>query len=345
MANPEHLKILLEGVEVWNQWREDNPEVIPDLSEANLSEANLLRADLREANLSGTNLIKADLRLANLIDANISRAILIGADLDGADLFLAELIGADLSKAILSEAMLSEANLSEANLSGADLYTARLIDTKLDGATLTGARLWEAQRARWSIKGVICEYVYWDENGKEVSDYSPGEFERLFADKTKVRLFYKDGVSPLEIATIPALIKLLEDSHPGVALRLVSIHEDSGGVVVELAIEDAGDQSPEQLKQLSAEIKITAQHSIEFERKFLADQRQRLQLEETQLETGALSVLESGAIVKVKGRDDDNNIPEPCRRYITEIAELKRRAVAGQSPYKIKNPRVLHSGF
>lgn len=47
---------------------------------------------------------------------------------------------------------------------------------------------------------------------------------------------------------LPAFVKHLENSHPGIRLRMVGIKEDSGGVVVEQAIEDAGDQSPEQLK-------------------------------------------------------------------------------------------------
>jgi hypothetical protein len=36
MAAEEHLQILCYGVVVWNEWREKNPEVIPDLREANL---------------------------------------------------------------------------------------------------------------------------------------------------------------------------------------------------------------------------------------------------------------------------------------------------------------------
>ena len=47
MANPEHLKKLQEGVQVWNSWRKTRPKVMPDLRDADLSEA-----DLREANLS-----------------------------------------------------------------------------------------------------------------------------------------------------------------------------------------------------------------------------------------------------------------------------------------------------
>lgn len=32
MANPEHLEILKQGVGVWNEWREVEPYLKPDLS-------------------------------------------------------------------------------------------------------------------------------------------------------------------------------------------------------------------------------------------------------------------------------------------------------------------------
>jgi hypothetical protein len=32
MANPEHLKILKKGVEAWNKWRKENPDIQPDLT-------------------------------------------------------------------------------------------------------------------------------------------------------------------------------------------------------------------------------------------------------------------------------------------------------------------------
>jgi hypothetical protein len=41
MANPEHFKVLKQGVEVWNRWREENPEVRPDLSGTLLSRLDL----------------------------------------------------------------------------------------------------------------------------------------------------------------------------------------------------------------------------------------------------------------------------------------------------------------
>ena len=90
-----------------------------DLSDANLSDANLLGADLSDANLSWANLLGANLSDANLSDANLS-----WANLSGANLSRANLLGADLSDANLSWANLSDANLSGANLSDANLLGA-----------------------------------------------------------------------------------------------------------------------------------------------------------------------------------------------------------------------------
>jgi hypothetical protein len=101
----------------------------------------------------------------------------------------------------------------------------------------------------------------------------------LFATKTRIRLFYKDGVNPLEIASLPALIKHLQESHPGCNLRLDSIHDDAGGVVVELAMEDTRNRSPEQVKQLKAALETEAQQKVEYQRQALAEREKRLELE------------------------------------------------------------------
>src|SRR5205809_410068 len=98
MANEEHLKILKEGVEAWNRWRQGN-EVIPDLIGADLIGANLSRA-----NLNGADLRSADLSSANLQYANLHQAKLSGANLENAlashtkfpDCDLSEVKGLDL---------------------------------------------------------------------------------------------------------------------------------------------------------------------------------------------------------------------------------------------------------
>jgi uncharacterized protein YjbI with pentapeptide repeats len=127
----QHLAILQQGVEAWNEWRSHNRHERPDFSKANL---DFSRASLSGANFSGANLRKAKLRWRNLRNA----------DLEGADLTNANLRCADLNMAGLSGADLSWANLSGANLSEVDLTSARLIKTDLSGTNLRGAFLFHA---------------------------------------------------------------------------------------------------------------------------------------------------------------------------------------------------------
>ena len=90
MANDEHVALLKQGVKAWNAWRRENPDIRPDLS----------NADLRGADLSGANLARANLREAFLFKANLGSADLVEANLrDHADLS-----GADLARANLREA-------------------------------------------------------------------------------------------------------------------------------------------------------------------------------------------------------------------------------------------------
>jgi uncharacterized protein YjbI with pentapeptide repeats len=74
VANDEQLRILKQGVAVWNQWREGNLEVRIGLRGADLSGAGLSGADLSGANLSTANLNKSDLQSARLRSAKLDAA-------------------------------------------------------------------------------------------------------------------------------------------------------------------------------------------------------------------------------------------------------------------------------
>jgi uncharacterized protein YjbI with pentapeptide repeats len=89
MANPEHLEILKRGVKIWNEWRKAiwSQDLDPDLSEADLTEANLQGVDFRRTNLTKAQLVGAilegaDFRGANFTGANLHRAHLAGTDLN-----------------------------------------------------------------------------------------------------------------------------------------------------------------------------------------------------------------------------------------------------------------------
>ena len=157
MANQEHLEILKQGTDVWNEWRMKHPGVRPNLSNADLSYADLSSADLSSADLSSANLRGADLgstilidatlrdttlRDASLIDATLEGANLSGANFIDATLKGANLRSADLSSANFISASLEGTNLSGANLSNANLSNTTLTDTNLSGADLSNVYLW-----------------------------------------------------------------------------------------------------------------------------------------------------------------------------------------------------------
>jgi uncharacterized protein YjbI with pentapeptide repeats len=149
MMNQEHLEILKQGVKVWNDWRKANPEVIPNLSRANLRELDLREVNFKGAKLLGVNLADAKLNRAELRGARLGVAYLIGANFSAANLSYADLNNADLSCAKLSHANLNgadfrEANLHSATLVEADLSGTCLVEADLRKAELRGAILWGA---------------------------------------------------------------------------------------------------------------------------------------------------------------------------------------------------------
>jgi uncharacterized protein YjbI with pentapeptide repeats len=153
LANPEHLAKLLEGVVAWNEWVQEHPETVADLSGANLSRAALcerrsfrdlksvLSPNFSSAELHDTNLSHADLTYAILMGTHLQRSdlqysVLNSADLRGADLADANLRRCDLASSNLSGANLRGANLTEAELMSANLYFANLVDVDLTGARI-----------------------------------------------------------------------------------------------------------------------------------------------------------------------------------------------------------------
>ena len=55
MANRKQLEILQQGVEAWNAWRVENPDVKIDLRGAKLDGMDLSGVNFREADIRGVN--------------------------------------------------------------------------------------------------------------------------------------------------------------------------------------------------------------------------------------------------------------------------------------------------
>lgn len=135
MAEKEHLKILEQGVDAWNQWKKAN-----DIRMVDLSEVNCAGLDLSGANFAAANLARSSFHKANLAEANLR-----GADLSNADLSEANLGGANLGHANLNGSKVSNADLDLADLRGAKLQKANLYGTHALYADIRGADFREAQ--------------------------------------------------------------------------------------------------------------------------------------------------------------------------------------------------------
>jgi uncharacterized protein YjbI with pentapeptide repeats len=298
MANEEHLALLRQGVDAWNEWKANNPGIRPDLSFAtgkritirgaklsgvDLSRTNLSRVDLSKADLIGANLSEAYLREAYLSEVELIGADLRSADLRSADLISSNLIGANLSNVYLSGAYLRGANFKGANLkganfrgaylSGANLQRTKALDTNFNKAVFTEACLedWHTNSAT-NLDEVICDYVYLQADQKERSpsdrNFAPGEFTELFQKALEtVDLIFRNGIDWQAFLTSFQKVQV-ENNSSGLSIQAIE-NKNKGTFVIRVNV------PPEAHK---AEVEKYLKREYESELK-AADKKYRYQLQ------------------------------------------------------------------
>ncbi|HBH26159.1 MAG TPA: hypothetical protein DDX54_02000 [Rhodospirillaceae bacterium] len=169
----EFVAILKRGQKRWNQWRKDNPDIVPNFEGVDFTNAeefagteiwgrppewtrgvldpekdtillegfDLRGSGLCDVHLESVNLLHTHLEGADLMFAHLEGAGLMGAQLEGAQLICAHLEGASLRAANLEGALLMKAHLDGADLSHADLSNADLSGVSIVGADMRGANL------------------------------------------------------------------------------------------------------------------------------------------------------------------------------------------------------------
>lgn len=150
MSKENLIKLLRENITEFNNFRQENPEILINLQKADIRGANMAGANLKDANLMGANLRSANLKNALLTNANLRGAKLIQAKLNRAELENSDLTEADLRNAELWHTNLTGAKLKESILKDAVLFNANLASADLSGANLNGAGLMSA-----NMKGTI----------------------------------------------------------------------------------------------------------------------------------------------------------------------------------------------
>lgn len=133
MANSQHVELIKKGTDTWNEWRENNPDVIPDLAWA-----NLIGLDLGGINLRKANLKLAFCRTTDFSNADFTEAVLYGTNFQDSD----------LRSAVMKDVNLEGANLINSVLEGADLEGANLKLAVLDGANCNNINLLNTKKLR-----------------------------------------------------------------------------------------------------------------------------------------------------------------------------------------------------
>ena len=122
--NQKHVDILNKGAKIWNAWRKENPEVIPDLSNH-----NFVYAEDEVPHLNGVD----------LSHANLKGAYIQGNDRDWPDEYAPFFENSNLEFADLSESYMFRTNFNNANLRNANLANARIQSTGFNGTDLSFA--------------------------------------------------------------------------------------------------------------------------------------------------------------------------------------------------------------
>jgi uncharacterized protein YjbI with pentapeptide repeats len=184
-----HSAVLKCGVNEWNRWRRENPELRPILYDSDLTK-EMMPSGLAEANFANTVLINCDfreqdLRRANFHEANLGRARLHDADLRGADF-----CRADLYQTELCRARLDGANLQGAQLAGTNFEGAKLINCKVYGISAWDLKLKSAEQ-----RDLIIRYRHKTKDGQAegeegqitVEDLQVAQFIYLLLNNENIR--------------------------------------------------------------------------------------------------------------------------------------------------------------
>ena len=146
MADQKHLDILFSGIETWNQWRVDNPDIKPNLKNADLRGMDLGLGNFNNTDFSGAKLKNSEFFHSDFIRANLSfldlrRTYLEKADFESALMTGVDLRGVHLSKVSLKFSTLIYAKLGKVAITDSELFRTNFSNSNMESAWLPDNRI------------------------------------------------------------------------------------------------------------------------------------------------------------------------------------------------------------
>ncbi|WP_019504708.1 pentapeptide repeat-containing protein [Pleurocapsa sp. PCC 7319] len=189
--NKRHLAMFKKGVRAWNNWREKNLHIIPQLSGIHICLGKYSKLDgynLNDANLAGFRGTAVSLDKASLRRANLEKACFSECSFEGADLTEANLKKIDISSCSLNRAILRKANLSEASIKYSTLIKGDLEESEIEKAEFINLDLSRAILKKSKIRDTKLINV----------NLTEANLNETFIDKTTIRKCSVYGASFLQ---------------------------------------------------------------------------------------------------------------------------------------------------
>lgn len=167
MANDGHLEILDQGIKFWNEWREENREIRPNLSLLKSYDSDMMKIDLigcilNKVLFKGVDLSESNLNEANLINAkfddvwcyksNFSRSKIINAHFNYVNLERSELMYSKFENSHLNRVKLNNSNIKKSNLNRIKLEKSELKESDIRKCTFKDAIIKKTDFSKSNLK-------------------------------------------------------------------------------------------------------------------------------------------------------------------------------------------------
>lgn len=210
MAVAEHVEMFKKGPQAWNAWRDENPDVRPDLSDIDFEkDVHTYESTYDMPEFTGYNLSYMNLNRITARNSYFIRCFLAGSDIhfsdicfsffqncsfEGASLAVTKIGSAEFHKCDFTNADLSYCSAEETNFSGSKFISTKLsnmslvktdfTDTVIDEARVYGVSTWDLL-----LDGCRQSNIYIEEEGTSITvpTIELAQFISLLVNNSKIR--------------------------------------------------------------------------------------------------------------------------------------------------------------
>jgi len=180
-----HLEILIRAIKkkdisIWNRWRQDNKNKVPNLQRVYLNGECFNSKCLKGADFSNANLKEAIFHGSDLIRVSFKRADLSFVDFSNASLYKTDCQGANISNVNFICA-----KIKETDMRGVSLYHSIIMGAHVSKTDISQANVYKTQFLHNTLINLKCSFLYIDKYGKKRfpknRKFRMGEFEEIAA--------------------------------------------------------------------------------------------------------------------------------------------------------------------